>query len=362
MQRVLLVAVATREAEYPSHGLTPQEGEEALLAVRDLSVDFVSVDGRVRVLSNIALTVKRGEVVGIVGESGSGKTTLGLAILGLLDSPPAEIVGGSIFLEGRDLLKLGPAEMTRVRGTGINMVFQEPLDSLNPVYRIQSQIEESVMVQKKRTPSEPGKDKESDSRMMTDLLRDLCIDRPEEVLERYPHELSGGMRQRVALSMSIIEKPKLLIADEPTTGLDAYVQNRILGMLSDLRKSGGTLLYITHDLTVASQVCDRLYILYAGRIMEAGNTRKVLEESLHPYTHTLIASVPEGFEDSPALPVQLGEPPNLANLPLGCKFNPRCRFVKEVCRRDEPQLMEVSKGRLVACWKVGGQDGEYNRD
>jgi oligopeptide/dipeptide ABC transporter ATP-binding protein len=355
-----LVSVATKEAEHSPFGPAPQNDEEVLLMIRDLSVDFVSVDGRVRVLNNIALTVRRGEVVGIVGESGSGKTTLGLTILGLLDSPPAKIVSGSVFLEGRDLLKLDPAEMARVRGTGINMVFQEPLDSLNPVYKIQSQIEESVEVQRERKPSEAGG--ESDSKIMTDLLRDLCIDKPEEVLERYPHELSGGMRQRVALSMSIIEKPKLLIADEPTTGLDAYVQNRILGMLSDLRKSGGTLLYITHDLTVASQVCDRLYILYAGRIMEAGATRKVLEESLHPYTHTLIASVPTGFEDSPALPVQLGEPPNLAKLPTGCKFNPRCPFVKEVCRKDEPQLMEVPTERQVACWKVGGSNGEYNRD
>jgi len=336
---------------------------DSLLTVDNLSVDFVSVDGRVRVLYGVSLDVKKGEVVGIVGESGSGKTTLGLAVLGLLDSPPTEIVSGSVVFEGRDLLKLNSKEMVKIRGTGINMVFQEPLDSLNPVYRIQSQIEESVEVQRKRRPLTPDQDKESDSKeVITDLLRDLCIDKPDEVLEQYPHELSGGMRQRVAISMSIIEKPRLLIVDEPTTGLDAYVQNRILGMLSNLKKAGGTLLYVTHDLTVASQVCDRLYIMYAGRIMEAGRTQSVLEDSLHPYTHTLIASVPQGYEDSPQLPVQLGEPPNPAKLPGGCKFNPRCPYVKDVCREEEPQLVEVLPGRYAACWKVDGASGKYGRN
>jgi peptide/nickel transport system ATP-binding protein len=340
-----------------------EDGRSDLLSIDNLSVDFVSVDGRVRILNGVSLNVRKGEVVGIVGESGSGKTTLGLGVLGLLDSPPTEIVSGSVVFEGRNLLKLSQEELAKIRGTGITMVFQEPLDSLNPVYRIQSQIQESVEVSWNRKRSGESQPEESESReMIVSLLKDLCIDKPDEVLEQYPHELSGGMRQRVAISMSIIEKPRLLIVDEPTTGLDAYVQNRILGMLSDLRKAGGTLLYITHDLTVASQVCDRLYIMYAGRIMEVGKTKNVLEDSLHPYTHTLIASVPQGYEDSPELPVQLGEPPNLAKLPMGCKFNPRCPYVKEVCRQREPMLAEVGSGRHAACWKVSGADGEYSRD
>jgi len=335
---------------------------EILLSVADLSVDFHLVDGTVRILHDVSLNVKRGEVVGIVGESGSGKTTLGLAVLGLLDSPPTEIASGKVTFEGRDLLNLNSEEMAKIRGTGITMIFQEPLDSLNPVYRVQSQIGESIEVGKRRNSSK-GDDPKSDPReLMVGLLRDLCIDKPEEVLEQYPHELSGGMRQRVAISMSIIERPKLLIVDEPTTGLDAYVQNRILGMLSNLRKAGGTLLYITHDLTVASQVCDRLYIMYAGRIMESGKTRSVLEDSLHPYTRTLIASIPQGFEDSPPLPVQLGEPPDPKNLPRGCKFHPRCPYVKEVCREREPQLIEAVSERYAACWKVDGANGEYSRD
>jgi len=337
--------------------------DATLLSVDNLSVDFVSVDGRVRILNGVSLNVKRGEVVGIVGESGSGKTTLALAVLGLLDSPPTEIVSGNVVFDGKDLFKLSSGEMAKIRGTGINMVFQEPLDSLNPVYKVQSQIEESVEVQRKRMFSEGDKTKQADStEMVIGLLKDLCIDKPDEVLEQYPHELSGGMRQRVAISMSIIEKPKLLIVDEPTTGLDAYVQNRILGMLSDLRKQGGTLLYVTHDLTVASQVCDRLYIMYAGRIMETGGTKSVLEDSLHPYTHTLIASVPQGYEDSPPLPVQLGEPPNLAKLPGGCKFNPRCPYVKQVCKEEEPTLVEVRAESYVACWKADVTNGKYDRD
>ncbi len=358
-----MVTSVTGEAGHQSSQVTERDRYDSLLIVDNLSVNFVSVDGRVKVLYGVSLDVRKGEVVGIVGESGSGKTTLSLAILGLLDSPPAEIVGGKVVFEGRDLLRLNSEEMVKIRGTGINMVFQEPLDSLNPVYRIQSQIEESIEVQRKRRTLTPDQDKESDSKeVMTDLLRDLCIDKPDEVIEQYPHELSGGMRQRVAISMSIIEKPRLLIVDEPTTGLDAYVQNRILGMLSNLRKAGGTLLYVTHDLTVASQVCDRLYIMYAGRIMETGRTLSVLEDPLHPYTHTLIASVPQGYEDSPPLPVQLGEPPNPAKLPGGCKFNPRCPYVKDVCREEEPQLVEVLPGRYAACWKVDGASGKYGRD
>ena len=335
-------------------------GDSKLLDIKDLTVDFVSVDGRVRILKGVSLTARKGEVVGIVGESGSGKTTLGLAILGLLDSPPADIVSGSVTFEGRDLLKLKPPELEKIHGTGINMVFQEPLDSLNPVYTVETQIGEALKVKRERqgsaTPEKEGEPK----KVITDLLRNLCIDKPEEVLERYPHELSGGMRQRVAISISTIEKPRLMISDEPTTGLDAYVQNRILGMFSAQRKAGETLLYITHDLTIASQICDRIYIMYAGRVMEAGETRGVLQEPLHPYTSTLVASVPQGFEDAPPLSVQLGEPPDLRNLPSGCKFNPRCPYAKDVCKESEPKLEEISGGRYAACWRVDKELGTFS--
>jgi peptide/nickel transport system ATP-binding protein len=344
--------VGTYDVAHPDY-------EQELLSVNNLSVDFVSVDGEVRILDNVSLRVCKGEVVGVVGESGSGKTTLCLTILGLLDSPPAQIASGEIIFEGKDLLNLDAGAMERLRGTGINMVFQEPLDSLNPVYRVESQIRESVAIKDQMSGSEAVKrDKEESTKLMAELLKNLCIDQPDEVLKEYPHELSGGMRQRVSISMSIVESPKLLIADEPTTGLDAYVQNRILRILADMRKSGMTLLYVTHDLTVASQVCDRLYIMYAGRLMEVGDTREVLEDSLHPYTTTLVSSVPQGFEDSPPLPVQLGEPPDLRKLPTGCKFHPRCPYAKDICRREEPVLKEITPGRSVACWKFDS-DGRF---
>ena len=338
------------------------EGREGnLLEINDLTIDFASVDGRVRILNGVSLSAKKGEVVGIVGESGSGKTTLGLAILGLLDSPPAEIVSGSVVFEGRDLLKLKSPDMEKIHGTGINMVFQEPLDSLNPVYTVETQIGEALKVQRKRQDSPVTQEAKEETRsLITDLLRNLCIDKPEEVLERYPHELSGGMRQRVAISISTVEKPRMMISDEPTTGLDAYVQSRILGMFSAGRKAGETLLYITHDLTIASQICDRIYIMYAGRVMEAGQTRGVLQEPLHPYTSTLVASVPQGFEDAPPLAVQLGEPPDLRNLPSGCKFNPRCPYAKDVCKQTEPKLEKIFGGRYAACWRVDRELGKFS--
>lgn len=352
------------EVRGPANGATQfaEGGSDGnILTIDDLTIDFVSVDGGVRILNGVSLHAKRGEVVGIVGESGSGKTTLGLAVLGLLDSPPADIVRGSVIFEGRNLLKLKPDELQRIRGTGINMVFQEPLDSLNPVYTIESQIGEALKVQKKRDNSKAVQEVEGESRRkITELLRNLCIDKPDEVLERYPHELSGGMRQRVAISISTIERPRLMISDEPTTGLDAYVQSRILGMFSAQRKSGETLLYITHDLTIASQICDRIYIMYAGRVMEAGTTRSVLQNPVHPYTNTLVASVPQGFEDAPPLAVQLGEPPDLKNLPSGCKFNPRCPYVKDICKEEEPKLEEVLPGRYAACWRVDKANGRFS--
>jgi len=347
----------------PSSVARPREKGDGdiVLEIKDLTIDFVSVDGRVRILNGVSLMAKKGEVVGIVGESGSGKTTLGMAILGLLDSPPANIVSGSAVFEGRDLLKLKPGEMEKIHGTGINMVFQEPLDSLNPVYTVETQIGEALKVQRRRQDPPVTQETEGESReLITDLLRNLCIDKPEEVLERYPHELSGGMRQRVAISISIVEKPRLMISDEPTTGLDAYVQSRILGMFSAQRKAGETLLYITHDLTIASQICDRIYIMYAGRVMEAGETRGVLQEPLHPYTSTLVASVPQGFEDAPPLAVQLGEPPDLRNLPSGCKFNPRCPYAKDVCKEKEPELEAIFAGRYAACWRVDKELGRFS--
>ena len=328
--------------------------ERDLLSVKGLTLDYASVDGRVRVLENVSLQMKKGEILGIVGESGSGKTTLGLAIIGLLDSPPAEIINGSITFEEKNLLKLSPDELSQFRGPGIGMVFQESLAALNPVYRTDAQVRESIKVLARA--KNLNLSLESEDKMMIDTLNDLRLDKPEWVLKKYPHELSGGMRQRVSIAMAIVEKPKLLILDEVTTGLDVYVQNRILSILKDLNHRMGTaMMFITHDLMVASQICDRLYVMYAGRVMEEGDTGRILRSSLHPYTQKLFAAIPQGFVDSPPLPAPTGEAPDLKKLPSGCKFHPRCPFVMRKCKEIEPPPFETDDARRVLCWLLEKQ-------
>jgi oligopeptide/dipeptide ABC transporter ATP-binding protein len=320
-----------------------------LLRVNGLTLDYATVDGRVRVLENVSVSIGKGEIVGVVGESGSGKTTLGLSIIGLLDSPPADIIDGSIIFEGKDLLKLNYSELSQFRGPGIGMVFQESLAALNPVYRTDTQLRESVEVLR-RTQTLDLSDK-AEMKMMVEILNDLRLDRPEWVLKKYPHELSGGMRQRVSIAMAIVERPKLLILDEVTTGLDVYVQNRILRILKELnRRTGTAMMFITHDLLVASQICDRLYVMYAGRVMEEGETEHILNEPAHPYTQKLFAAIPQGFVDAPPLPAPKGEAPDLRKLPTGCKFHPRCPAVMQKCKDSEPPPFETDLRSKVLCW------------
>jgi oligopeptide/dipeptide ABC transporter ATP-binding protein len=322
----------------------------SLLEVKDLSVDFATMEGRVHVLNGVSFYVKKGEIVGIVGESGSGKTTLGLAILRLLDIPPAQYLGGAVKFEDQDVLTLEPSKLWHLRGTGMNMVFQESLISLNPVYRVESQINESINALCTSRGTEMSKEERGDR--MLKILQELCLDQPQQVLKKYPHELSGGMRQRVSIAMSIIQTPKLLFLDEPTTGLDSYVQNRILEIARKLNKEFGiSMVLITHDLTVASQICDRIYVMYAGRVVEVGSSKQILERPLHPYSETLLAALPKGFENGPPLPIPQGEPPDLKNLPEGCKFHPRCVYAMDVCKTKEPKLVPTPDGGQVSCWK-----------
>jgi oligopeptide/dipeptide ABC transporter ATP-binding protein len=326
------------------------DGAQAgLLKVNGFTMDYATVDGRVRVLQDVSLAIRKGEIVGVVGESGSGKTTLGLGIIGLLDTPPADIIGGSIIFEDKDLLKLTPTEFSQFRGPGIGMVFQESLAALNPVYRTDTQLEESIEVL--RSSQKLNLSDKAEHEMMIQILNDLRLDRPEWVLKKYPHELSGGMRQRVSIAMAIVERPKLLILDEVTTGLDVYVQNRILGILKDLnRRTGTAMMFITHDLLVASQICDRLYVMYAGRVMEEGDTEQILNSPQHPYTQKLFAAIPQGFVDAPPLPAPKGEAPDLRKLPTGCKFHPRCPMVMQKCKEVEPPVFGTDQGSKVLCW------------
>lgn len=325
-----------------------------LLKVQGLTLDYATIDGRVRVLENVSLRIGRGEIVGVVGESGSGKTTLGLGVIRLLDSPPAEIIDGSVTFEGRELVGLDESAMSQIRGPGIGMVFQESLAAMNPVYRTDTQLKESIDVL--RRDQNLNLTKSAQAEMMVKILTDLRLDRPEWVLKKYPHELSGGMRQRVSIAMAIVEKPKLLILDEVTTGLDVYVQNRILSILKELnRRTGTAMMFITHDLLVASQVCDRLYVMYAGRVMEDGATDVILHKPAHPYTQKLFAAIPHGFVDAPPLPATTGEAPDMKRLPSGCKFHPRCPFVMERCKETEPPPLESAQGSRAMCWLLERQ-------
>lgn len=322
--------------------------EDSIITVKNLSVNFESVDSTVTVLKDVSLTFESGKIIGLVGESGSGKTTLGLSLIGLLDIPPAHIVNGTVEFQGNTILPEKKGKSPPFRGTGIFMVFQEPLVSLNPVYTVRYQLLEALRAGDQETST---RSKSENDKIMLEILEDLNIEHAKSVLNKYPHQLSGGMRQRVAIAIALIENPKFIILDEPTTGLDVYVQNKILRILKNLQKEYGTgMLLITHDLNVASYICDEVYVMYAGRIIESGSVRDLLDSPLHPYTSILKQSMPRGYSDSPRLEAAMGEPPDIKNLPEGCKFHPRCPYVFDRCRESEPELKEVKEGRYARCW------------
>lgn len=313
-----------------------------ILEVKNLSVSIETVDKKFSILRDVSLRLNKGEVTAIVGESGSGKSTLAQAIIGVLDSPPTFIESGEVFFDGK---RIYPSkDKVNFRGTGINMVFQEPMVSLNPVYTIRRQLEESLEVEEgKRNKKEVYEELKS-------ILSELMIRDVDRVLNSYPHQLSGGMRQRVAIAMAMIQHPKLLILDEPTTGLDLIVQRKIIQLLLKLRKEyGTTLMIITHDLAVAANMAEKMYVMYAGKIVERGTRDQLINSPLHPYSKMLRDSVPSGYNDSGPLKVTEGNPPDLANLPAGCPFNPRCPAVMKICQEKEPRYVEVDN-REVLCW------------
>jgi len=327
-------------------GLVSQETglRSELLRVNGLTVDFETFDKKIEVLKDVTLKIERGEVVTIVGESGSGKSTLAQAIIGVLDTPPAFVKKGEIYFDGN---RIFPTNEKRVkfRGTGINMVFQEPLVSLNPVYTIRKQLLEAAEI---GGIPEKGGERE---KVIRNTLTELMIRDVERVLNSYPHQLSGGMRQRAAIAMAIIQRPKLVILDEPTTGLDLIVQRKIMGLLLNLRREINTsLLIITHDLAVAANMADRIYVMYAGRIVESGTKGDIIKDPLHPYSLMLRDSVPTGFKESGPLKVTEGAPPDMSTLPSGCPFHPRCPNVMDICRKSVPPLKNIGDVREVACW------------
>jgi peptide/nickel transport system ATP-binding protein len=315
----------------------------ALLEVRDLGVSFRTLDGVVRAVEGVSYALERGRTLGLVGESGSGKSVSALTIMGLTRSENATIKG-EILLDGRDLLRLPGAQLRRIRGRRIAMIFQDPLSSLHPYYRVGAQIVEAI-----RTHDEVSK--EAARRRAIEALGAVGIPRPQERVDSYPHELSGGMRQRAMLAMALALRPDVLIADEPTTALDVTVQKQVLELVHSLRDDlGMAVLLITHDLGVIAETADEVAVMYAGRIVERAPTEAIFEEPQHPYTWGLLDSIPklDGPRGERLRPIA-GQPPSLIHLPKGCKFFPRCPYRPAIADEVEPDLAEEEPGHLVRC-------------
>jgi oligopeptide transport system ATP-binding protein len=331
--------------------LTPQRSgtERAaqtvpLLSVRDLVTRFRVGRGAITAVDHVSFDVGAGETLAIVGESGSGKSVTALSILRLIPDPPGVIEGGQILFDGRDLLKLSDAEIRNVRGNRIAMIFQEPMSSLNPVLTIGMQVGEPIN-QHRRTPWAAALG------MARDLLGRVRMPDPASRIGAYPHQFSGGMRQRAMIAMALACEPQLIIADEPTTALDVTVQAQILDLLKDLAQSArSALILITHDLGVVARYADRVVVMYAGRVVESAPARELYARPRHPYTRGLMASVPrlDGDTGKRLVPIE-GQPPNLAALPAGCAFAPRCQHAIDACRQTRPPLHDVGSQHQVAC-------------
>jgi peptide/nickel transport system ATP-binding protein len=320
-------------------------GAEDLLRVENLKTYFFSEGTTVRAVDGVSYSVKRGEILGVVGESGSGKSVSGLSLMRLIDSPPGKIIDGQIEFDGQDILSLTEREMRAIRGNQISMIFQEPLTSLNPVYTIGNQMIEPLTLHQGMSSTQAWDRAE-------EMLRLVGVPSPKERLTNYPHQLSGGMRQRVMIAMALSCNPKLLIADEPTTALDVSIQAQILELMRELQRDLGTsMIFITHDLGVVSEMCDRVNVMYGGRIVEQADVKRLFERPTHPYTWGLLDCLPR-FEDalgSRLTPI-IGQPPNLAHLPTGCKFHPRCPYAWDKCVQEEPPLFEIGDGQVSRCW------------
>jgi peptide/nickel transport system ATP-binding protein len=317
---------------------------EPLLRIRDLVIEFV-LDGRAnRAVDGINLDVFAGETVGLVGETGCGKSVTALSILGLIPSPPGRIAGGEIVFEGQDLRKLSSDGLRRVRGAGISMVFQEPMTSLDPSFTVGSQMREVLAAHRGLR----GGAASAEARRMLDLVR---MPHAQRVLAQYPFELSGGMRQRVMIAMALSCQPRLLVADEPTTALDVTVQAQILALLDDLRRETGTaILLITHDLGVVAENCDRIYVMYAGRVAESATVDDLFGDPLHPYTRGLMGAIPDLAQKHARLAVIPGDVARLGVVQPGCRFAPRCAHVMPVCIGTTPSQREIGDGHQVACY------------
>jgi oligopeptide/dipeptide ABC transporter ATP-binding protein len=320
----------------------------AVLRIEGLKTQFSTRAGVVNVLDGVDLKVDRGETVGIVGESGSGKTMTALSIMRLIPHPAGRIVEGSIWFEGTDLVRLSQEEMTSIRGRRIAMIPQDPMTSLNPVFTVGNQLLESINLVDRRPKDEAFS-------RARHLLTSVKIADPERRMSSYPHEMSGGMRQRVVGAIALAGTPSLIIADEPTTSLDATVQLQYLQLLQQIqRDTGAAIVFITHDFGVVAEICDRVAVMYAGRIVEHASVRELFESPQHPYTRALIDSLPDVNSQVEFLPTIKGQPPDLASLPSGCSFAPRCPFAFDRCE-DFPPAFDVTDEHSARCWLLEGK-------
>ncbi len=321
--------------------------KKPLLEVRDLSIHFFTEEGVVRAVENVSFEIYPGEILGLVGESGCGKSVTGLSLLKLIPIPPGRFLTGDILFDGRHLLQLEEKEMEKVRGNDISMIFQEPMTSLNPVFTIGNQIMEAITLHQEL-------DKTAARKKAIEMLDRVKISSPDKMIDSYPHQLSGGMRQRAMIAMALSCQPKLLIADEPTTALDVTIQAQVLQLLKEIqREMGMSVLLITHDLGVVAEIADRVAVMYAGRILEYGPIEAIFGRMRNPYTRGLMHSIPQLTEKKTRLNAISGQVPDPMNLPAGCKFHPRCDLMIEDCKHEEPSLFQVNGDHFSRCirWK-----------
>lgn len=318
---------------------------EPLLEVKNLRTQFFTQDGVVKAVEDVSFYVMPGETLGVVGESGSGKSITGLSIMRLIPNPPGKIVNGEVIFEGQDLLKLNDDQIRRIRGNQIAMIFQDPMTSLNPVLTINRQISEALQLHM-------GMSKDQAKARAIELLRMVGIPNAEERIDQYPHQFSGGMRQRVMIAMALSCNPKLIIADEPTTALDVTIQAQILDLMRSLQSERNTgVIMITHSMGVVAGMADRVQVMYAGSIVETASTEEIFANPRHPYTVGLMKSIPrlDARQRERLEPIR-GLPPDLIDLPDMCPFVPRCDYAREKCEQKRPPLLEVAPGHMSACW------------
>lgn len=315
---------------------------EILLEVKDLQTHFFTDDGTAKAVDGVSFKLEKGKTIGIVGESGSGKSVTSLSVMRLIASPPGKIVAGEIIFKGQDLLKLDEEEMQKIRGNEISMIFQEPMTSLNPVYTVGNQINEVLILHQ-------GMNKKEATKRSIEMLELVGIPSPEQRVNEYPHQLSGGMRQRVMIAMALACHPSLLIADEPTTALDVTIEAQILELMKELNDRLGTsMMLITHDLGVVAEVADSVMVMYAGEVVEYATVRDLFETPQHPYTQGLMGSMPDIEADVEKLDTIEGIVPSLYNMPSGCYFHPRCKYAKKICEEVHPSMTKM-ENREVRC-------------